>query len=95
MTAICVAIDSISENDVRRKNHQFAETDFRKNIAKSHALFRIKSGSRLIHDDQVRIVDQRLGDPEALLHSSGETAELSIGHAMQIDCLEHFRDAFP
>ena len=62
-------------NDVRRKNHDALAGKIREQIAKAHALFGIEPGRRFIDDQQLRIVEQRLRDSDALLHSAGEAAE--------------------
>ena len=36
------------------------------------ALLGIESGGRLVHDDEARVSDQRLRDPEALAHAARE-----------------------
>jgi hypothetical protein len=80
-------------DDVSGENHDPFAGEFRKKIAKAHALFGIESGSRLIDDEELGIVQQGLRDPDALLHASGVAAERAFANVAQIDEGEHFVDA--
>ena len=44
-------------------------------IEKAVALRRVQAGGRLVDDDQPGIGEQRLRDPEALLHAAGVSGE--------------------
>src|SRR4051794_15064702 len=68
---------------------KFSDANIRKKIAKTNSLFRIEAGGRLIHNQQGRIIDQRLRDAEALLHATGETADRAFCNTVKIDRLEH------
>ena len=52
-------------------------------VAKADALFGIKPGGRLIHDQEARLVDERLGDAHTPLHAAGKTFELAVGRLGQ------------
>src|SRR6266481_1755862 len=49
---------------------------------------RVEPGSRLIQDDEVRIVDERLGEAYAALHTFGKLADCPGAGLAQSDHLE-------
>ena len=58
-------------HDMRRQNHDALAGKLGKQIAKSHALFRIESRSRLIDNEKLRIVEQSLRNADTLPHAAG------------------------
>jgi hypothetical protein len=46
-------------NNVGGKNNDSLPGELRQQIAKPHALFRVETGRRLVHDQKLRIVQQR------------------------------------
>jgi hypothetical protein len=55
----------------------------------------VKRRRRLVKKDDARIVQQGLGDPDALLHALGVRAHAQMPDVGKADELEHFRDATP
>ena len=45
--------------------------DVCQNITETDSFFRVQSGSRLVHDNDFRVPDDGLGDPESSFHTSG------------------------
>ena len=66
-------------DDVRRENDNALTGKFREKIAKAHAFFGIEAGGGLVNDEQLRIVEERLGDADALAHAAGISAERALG----------------
>ena len=56
---------------------------------------RIEPGRGLVHDQQLRIVQQRLRNPDALAHSAGIPAQWPLGRAAQIDQFQQFTNPRP
>ena len=52
-------------------------------------LLRVESGSGLVQDQDVRFVDQGLGQADALLVALGQSAALSFGHVGHVNLLHH------
>ena len=61
--------------------------------AKPHALGGVEPRGWLIDNQEFRIVEQGLGDADALLHAAGIGGQLAIGLLLQIDNREHLIDA--
>src|SRR5579884_934404 len=49
---------------------------------------RIKTGSRLVEDDQIRVVDERLSQADALTHALGILAERAFAIRLESDFLD-------
>ena len=45
--------------------------DVWQDVTEPNSLFRVQSGSRLVHDNDFRVPDDGLGDPESSFHTSG------------------------
>src|SRR6266542_588338 len=56
---------------------------------------RVEPGRRLIQKKDLRIADQRAGDREALLLSSGKIPDACIALLPQLDEADHFVDRLP
>ena len=54
---------------------------------------RVEARGRFVEDQQIRIVDERLGEADAARHALGEFAERPVGHVRQTDHLQQFVDA--
>jgi hypothetical protein len=57
-------------DDVRGQDHQALAGKVGEQVAEAHALFRIQADRRLVDDQQLRIVEQRLHDAHALAHAA-------------------------
>ena len=77
-------------HDVGRKNHDAFAGELRQQVAKAHSLLRIEAGSRFVDDQQLRIIEQRLRDSDALLHATGEAAQRAFADVGEIDELKEF-----
>ena len=65
-------------NDVSRKDDDAFAGKFGEEIAKTDAFFRIEARSGFIHDEELRIVEECLGDADALTHAPRIAAERAI-----------------
>src|SRR4030095_1379919 len=65
----------------------------RQELPKPHPLFRIQSRGRLIDDEQLRIIEQRLRNPDALAHTTREPTEIALAGVVQVHELEQRIDA--
>ena len=69
--------------------------DLRQEIVEAVALFRVEAGGRLVDDDQLRVTQQGLGDPEALAHAAGIGGHGLLGVLGQVGLLQQgFDDLF-
>ncbi len=57
-------------HDVCRENHNAIGREAREQIAESDALSRVEARGRLVNNQQVRIVHERLRDADPALHAS-------------------------
>ncbi len=64
-------------------------------VAEADALFGVETDSRLVQDQQLRVVKQRLRDADALPHAAGVAAKRSPGRADQISKRQQFINAPP
>ena len=80
-------------NNVGRKNHDPFAREFRKQIAKADALFRIQSGGRLIHNKKLGIIQERLGNADALFHSTRVAAEGTLPGFHEVDHFQELLDS--
>ena len=62
-------------------------------MAEADALLGIESRGGLVHDDEVGMVDERLGDAEPLFHAAGEAADGAIRDGVEVHRLEHLANA--
>ena len=62
-------------NDVRGKKHDAFAGKLGEQIPKAHTFLGIKTGGRLVDDEEFRIIEQRLRDAESLAHAAGKSAE--------------------
>ena len=72
-------------DDVRGEDDNPLAGQIREQIAEAHPLLGVQPHGRLVHDQQLRIVEQRLGDAHALAHSAGITAQRPAGGVAQVD----------
>src|SRR4029077_18702676 len=56
-------------------------------------LFGVEAGGGLIHNEELGIVEQRLGDADALAHAAGKAAERAASGVCEIDEIEELADA--
>src|SRR5688500_1636261 len=61
-------------DDVRRQDHHRGLPDLAEQIVEAEPLFGIEAGGRLVDDDQLRIAEKCLCDPEAPAHAAREGA---------------------
>ena len=57
--------------DMRGEQHDPVLPDLRDQVAEADPLLRVQARRRLIHDEHLRVVEERLRDPEPLLHAAG------------------------
>src|SRR5205823_8620177 len=57
------------------------------------ALFRIQPRRRLIDNEQLGVIQERLGNTDALPHSAGETAERTLARFDEVHHLEQLLDS--
>ena len=80
-------------DDVRREDDDPLAGQLGQQIAKAHPLLRIEPRRRLVHDEQLRIVQQRLGDADPLLHPAGIAPQRTLAHLDQTKYLEQLVNA--
>lgn len=80
-------------DDVRRENDDALAGKFGEKISEANALLGIKAGGGFIDDEELRIVEERLRDADALAHASGVAAERALGGVGEIYEREQFGDA--
>ena len=57
-------------------------------VAEADTFFRVEPRCRLIHDQQLRIVEERLRDADAPLHAAGKGLQFAVRHIRQRDGLQ-------
>jgi len=60
----------------------------REQVAEAHPLLGVQPHGRLVHDQQLRIVEQRLGNAHSLAHPAGITAQRPAGGIAQVDQIQ-------
>src|SRR5438270_8965705 len=78
-------------NNVRGENHNHLLADFGQQVIEPVALTRIETGCGLVHDEKLRVADQRLGNAEALAHAPGKTGQRLLAILVKIAALKHGR----
>ena len=80
-------------HDMGRHDHQLAEADFRQQVAEAQPLLRIEAGGRLVDDQHIGIVEQRLRDAEPAPHAARESGRLPVRVLVQVDRLQQVPQA--
>ena len=80
-------------DDVRGENHDALTGELGEQIAKADALFGVESSCGLIDDEQLWVVEQRLGDADSLLHAAGEAAQGATAYIGEVDEVQELVDA--
>ena len=80
-------------NDVRGENHDALAREIPQEIAEPHPFFRIEPAGGLVHDQQARIVEQRLGDSDPLPHPARESAQWPPPDVGEVHEVEQLVDA--
>ena len=62
-------------------------------LARLDDLFRVEAGRRLVEDEDVGVVNQRLGEPDALLVAFRQLAAQAVRHVVDAGALHHCLDA--
>ena len=57
-------------------------------VVEAVALLRIEAGGGFVHDDQLRLADERLRDPKALAHPAGKARDSLLANRPQVDLLQ-------
>ncbi len=71
-------------DDMGGQDDHHVLADLHQQVVETIAFLGIEAGGRLVHDHQLRIADQRLGDAEALAHAAGEAGDRLGAHRPQI-----------
>ena len=61
-------------------------------VTEPRALLGVQPGRRLVQDQELRLVEQRLRDPDALDHTAGEFSHLFVRRIRQGDEVQQLRD---
>ena len=80
-------------DDVGRQDHQPLARELCKQVPEALAFLRIQADGRLVDDQQLRIIEQGLGDADALAHAARKPAEPAIGDIGKADHVQAFLDA--
>ncbi len=62
-------------------------------VAEAHALGGVEACCRLIDNQQLRVVEQRLRNADTLLHAAGIGGQPAIGHLLHLHNFQHLIDA--
>lgn len=80
-------------DNVHGEDHDAFSGRIGEQVAEAHALRGIEADRRFIYDQQLRVVQQRLGDSDALLQAPGVPAQRLLPYVGQIDELAQLVDA--
>ena len=75
-------------HDVGAQDHHHVLADLREQVVEAVALAGIKTGRGLVHDDELRLTDERLRDAEALLHAAAEAGDPALTVLPQVHLLQ-------
>jgi hypothetical protein len=75
------------------EQHDAIARQLAEQVPEPHPLLGIQPGGGLVHDEDTRVVEQRLRDAHALAHAAGETAERPIPRFAQVHELEQLERA--
>jgi hypothetical protein len=81
--------------DVARDEDGHPPAQARDQVAHDQDLVGIEADRRLVHDDDGRLREDRLGDADALAEPLGELADDLVADALQVAELEHLVDPRP
>jgi len=81
-------------DDVRREDNDALTGKLRKKIPETHALFGIQACRRFVHDQKLRIIQQRLSDTHSLAHPSGVAAEGPLRSVSEVDEFKKLSNTF-
>ena len=70
-------------NDVGGKKHYFLLCIPFQNVAKVDPLFGVQTCGRLVQDQNIRVIEQCLGDAQPAAHPAGKSPELFVGNLLQ------------
>ena len=71
-------------HDVGGENHDHLLADLGQQVVEAVALAGIEPGRGLVHNQQLGVADQGLGDAEALAHAAGKSGERFLPHLVEI-----------
>lgn len=74
---------------MRRKQNGAIPADVGHELAKPDPFFWIEPHRRFVDDEDVRLVDESLGDTEPAYHAAGELLDLAPRDLRQPDLLDH------
>ena len=72
-------------DDVRGQNDDTFAGQIGEQVAEAHTLLGVEPDGGFIHDQQLRVIEQRLGNADALFHPAGISAERTFGGVDQVD----------
>ena len=75
-------------DDVGGQDDQSLARQLREKVTKAHALFGIEADRGFVDDQQLRVVEQCLGNAHALAHATGIAAEPAVGQVVQPDHMQ-------
>src|SRR5271166_1756549 len=81
-------------NDVRGKYDDDLLANLGQQVVEAIAFSGIETSRGLVHDKQLRVADQRLGNAEALSHAARKTGERFLAEIVKIAPLQHGCDQF-
>jgi hypothetical protein len=71
-------------DDVRGEDDDALAGQIREQVAEADALFGIEPGRGLVDDQELRIVEERLRDADALAHAAGKSAERALARIGEV-----------
>jgi hypothetical protein len=69
---------------MRREHYNPLAGEVGEQVAKADALLGVEAGGGFVHDEQLRVVEQRLGDADPLLHPAREAAQRTLPDLSQV-----------
>lgn len=88
---IAASLGDILDNMSRKQDHSVGgKVD--QQIPEADPFFGIEACGRLIHNEQLRVIYQRLRNADPALHTSGEALDLALCSTVEAGHLEHLAD---
>lgn len=75
---------------VGAQEHRPVSGEVGEEVPEADAFLGVEPGGRFVHDQEPRVVQQRLGDANPTPHPAGETLELALRHILQPHDLQQF-----
>ena len=79
--------------DVAADEDRLAErAELAEELAQLHAGPRVEARGRLVEQQDLRVVDERVGEAQALLHAAGEALDIRVALVAEVDEVQQVAD---